>query len=136
MKMMSDCFTSAARLIWATPSDADNESATARSITDQVRMGPSLRPSVVMAERDAEEERIDRDGHRAARATEQLVRREIHPALIHHALREVGGIGRVARGEYAEELVPAGEETVVVADVRQELEGRRRGRHGGEHDVL
>src|SRR2546426_10867452 len=61
---------------------------------------------------------------------------EVHSPLIHHALREVGGIGRVVRGEYTEELVPAGEQAVVVADVREELERRRRGRDGGEDDVL
>src|SRR6266480_4432865 len=61
---------------------------------------------------------------------------EVHSSLIHHALRKVGGIGRVVRGEYTQELVPAGEQAVVVAYVRQELEGRRRGRDGGEDDVL
>src|SRR5256885_14559147 len=61
---------------------------------------------------------------------------EVHSSLIPPALRKVGGIGRVVRGEYPQELVPAGEQAVVVADVRQELEGRRRGRDGGEDDVL
>src|SRR5437899_11880555 len=61
---------------------------------------------------------------------------EVHSPLIHHALREVGGIGRVVRREYTEELVPAGDQAVVVADVREELERRRRGRDGGEDDVL
>src|SRR5256885_11647649 len=61
---------------------------------------------------------------------------EVHSSLIPPALRKVGGIGRVVRGEYSQELVPAGEQAVVVADVRQELEGRRRGRDGGEDDVL
>src|SRR5256885_9143491 len=64
------------------------------------------------------------------------MRREVHTPLVHHALREVGGIGRVVGGEYTEKLVPAGEQAVVVADVREELERRRRGRHGGEDDVL
>src|SRR3989449_11046610 len=64
------------------------------------------------------------------------MRREASTPLIHHALREVSGIGRVVGGEYAEELVPAGEQAVVVADVREELERRRRGRDGGEDDVL
>src|SRR2546430_312001 len=61
------------------------------------------------------------------------MRREVHPALIHHALGEVSGIGRIVGGENAEELIPAGEEVVVVADVGEELEGRRRGggRGGG-----
>src|SRR3989442_12806309 len=61
---------------------------------------------------------------------------ELHSPLIHHALREVGGIGRVVRREYTEELVPAGGQAVVVADVGEELERRRRGRDGGEDDVL
>src|SRR6266581_4066342 len=61
---------------------------------------------------------------------------EVHSSLIHHALRKVGGIGRVVRGEYTQELVPAGEQAVVIADVREELERRRRGRDGGEDDVL
>src|SRR5438309_11654083 len=64
------------------------------------------------------------------------MRREVHTPLIHHALRKVGGIGRVVCGEYTQELVPAGEQAVVVADVREELERRRRGRDGGEDDVL
>src|SRR2546429_672555 len=64
------------------------------------------------------------------------MRREVHTPLIHHALRKVGGIGRVVCGEYTQELVPAGEQAVVVADVRQELERGRRGRDGGEDDVL
>src|SRR2546429_7715496 len=62
--------------------------------------------------------------------------REVHSSLIHHALRKVGGIGRVVRGEYTQKLVPAGEQAVVVADVREELERRRCGRDGGEDDVL
>src|SRR5437899_7604881 len=61
---------------------------------------------------------------------------EVHSSLIHHALRKVSGIGRVVRGEYTQELVPAGEQAVVVADVREELERRRRGRDCGEDDVL
>src|SRR2546428_14179825 len=61
---------------------------------------------------------------------------EVHSSLIHHAVRKVGGIGRVVRGEYTQELVPAGEQAVVVADVREELERRRRGRDCGEDDVL
>src|SRR5204862_7747293 len=61
---------------------------------------------------------------------------EVHSSLIHHALRKVGGIGRVVRGEYTQKLVPAGEQAVVVADVRQGLERRRRSRDGGEDDVL
>src|SRR5256885_14878688 len=61
---------------------------------------------------------------------------EVHSSLIHHASWKVGGIGRVVRGEYTQELVPAGEQAVVVADVREELERRRRGRDGGEDDVL
>src|SRR3989442_10630289 len=61
---------------------------------------------------------------------------EVHSPLIHHALREVGGIGRIVRREYTEELVPAGDQAVVVADVREELERRCRGRDGGEDDVL
>src|SRR5256885_584418 len=61
---------------------------------------------------------------------------EVHSSLIHHALWKVGGIGRVVRGEYTQDLVPAGEQAVVVADVREELERRRRGRDGGEDDVL
>src|SRR2546429_6947236 len=60
------------------------------------------------------------------------MRREVHPALIHHALGEVSGIGRIVGGENAEELIPAGEEVVVVADVGEELEGRRRGGGRGE----
>src|SRR2546425_9527893 len=64
------------------------------------------------------------------------MRREVQTPLIHHALREVGGIGRVVRREYTEELIPAGEQAVVVADVREELERRRRGRDCGEDDVL
>src|SRR2546430_10414613 len=64
------------------------------------------------------------------------MRREVHPALIHHALGEVSGIGRIVGGENAEELIPAGEEVVVVADVGEELEGRRRGGGPGEDDVL
>src|SRR6266487_3584450 len=64
------------------------------------------------------------------------MRREVHTPLIHDALRKVGGIGRVVRGEYTQKLVAAGEQAVVVADVRQELERRRRGRDGGEDDVL
>src|SRR2546430_6648276 len=64
------------------------------------------------------------------------MRREVHPALIHHALGEVSGIGRIVGGENAEELIPAGEEVVVVADVGEELEGRRRGGDRGEDDVL
>src|SRR5207249_5474699 len=85
---------------------------------------------------DAEEERIDRDGHRSPRAIEQPMRREVHAALIHHALREVGGVGRIVRRKNAEELTSPGKQAVVVADVREELEGRRRGRHGGEDDIL
>src|SRR2546429_7593387 len=64
------------------------------------------------------------------------MRRKAHTPLIHHALRKVGGIGRVVCGEYTQELVPAGEQAVVVTDVREELERRRRGRDGGEDDVL
>src|SRR5438128_9891905 len=60
---------------------------------------------------------------------------EVHSSLIHHAVRKVGGIGRVVRGEYTQELVPAGDQAVVVADVREELERRRRGRDGGEDAV-
>src|SRR2546430_8547701 len=82
-------------------------------------------------DRDAEEERIDRDRHRGTRAVEQPMSREVHSSLIHHALRKVGGIGRVVRGEYTQKLVPAGEQAVVVADVREELERRRCGRAGG-----
>src|SRR6266511_3335614 len=85
---------------------------------------------------DAEEERIDRDGRWGARAIEWLMRGEVHSALIHHPLGEVGGVGRIVRGEDAEELVPAGEQEVVVADVGEELAGRRRGRDGGEDHVL
>src|SRR5437899_9083983 len=97
MKMISDRFTSAARLIWATAGTPATQARPRGEWLIECAWDPHDDRLSSWQNGDTEKERIDRNGHRRARAIEQPMRREIHPSLIHHTLREVSRIGCVVR---------------------------------------